>query len=98
MELAANSAQNAAPAREKRDRKGRKGGILWVHTSLRPPADEGGDVCDVRWRSLQKCGFVYGTNEQTKTNKKPFNLYIFMPVFILILLVVNPHQNLFRAE
>jgi hypothetical protein len=28
-----------------------------IHT-LRPPAYQGGDMCKVRWRSLQKCGFV----------------------------------------
>jgi len=28
-----------------------------IHT-LRPPSDEGGDVCKVRLRSVQKCGFV----------------------------------------
>jgi hypothetical protein len=47
-----------------------------IHT-LRSPPNQGGDVCKVWLRSVQKCGFVQGTNKQTnKTNKKPFQLHI----------------------
>ena len=32
-----------------------------IHTLWSLP-DHGGDVCKVWFRSVQKCGFVYGTN------------------------------------
>jgi len=41
--------------RSKRSKRVKYCGSIHI---LRPPPDEGGDVCEVRLRSVQKCGFV----------------------------------------
>ena len=44
-------------SREEAEKVGKVQHCGSIHT-LRPPADQGGDVCEVWWRLLQKCGFV----------------------------------------